>query len=49
MNQQERNFETITAVKAAYKKAYDDIMKKHKEGIDKIKGGFNKESVKPKK
>jgi hypothetical protein len=49
MNQQERNFEAISAVKAAYKKSYDDIMKKHKEGIDKIKGGFDKESVKPKK
>jgi hypothetical protein len=49
LDQQKRNFEAIAAVKAAYSKAYDDIMKKHKEGIDKIKGGFNKESVKPKK
>jgi hypothetical protein len=48
MDQQKRNFEAIAAVKAAYKKAYDDIMNKHKESIDKIKGGFNKESVKPK-
>ncbi len=49
MDQQKRNFEAIAAVKAAYKKAYDDIMMKHKEGINKIKGGFDKESVKPKR
>ena len=48
MDQQKRNFAAIAAVKAAYQKAYDDIMKKHKEGIDKIKGGFDKDAVKPK-
>jgi hypothetical protein len=49
MDQQKRNFKAIADVKAAYSKAYDDIMKKHKSGIDKIKGGYDKESVKPKK
>ncbi|MBN2401916.1 MAG: FecR domain-containing protein [Spirochaetes bacterium] len=49
MDQQKKNFTAIAAVKEAYRKAYDDILKKHKEGIDKIKGGFDKESVKPKK
>ena len=49
MDQQKRNFAAIAAVKAAYQKAYDDIMKKHKEGIDKIKGSYDKDSVKPKK
>lgn len=47
MEQQRVNYEAILAVKEAYKKAYEEIMGKHKDSIDKIKGGINKESTKP--
>ena len=47
--QQKRNYEAIMAVKAAYKKAYDEIMGKNKSYMDQIKGGFDKEKVMPKK
>jgi hypothetical protein len=47
--QQKKNYEAIMAVKAAYKKAYDEIMGKNKSYIDKIKGGYDKEKVKPNK
>jgi hypothetical protein len=46
--QQKKNYEAIMAVKAAYKKAYDEIMGKNKSYMDKIKGGYDKEKVKPK-
>jgi hypothetical protein len=49
MDQQKKNYAAITAVKEAYRKAYDDILKKHKDSIDKIKGSYDKEQVKPKK
>ncbi|TAL39599.1 MAG: hypothetical protein EPN93_01250 [Spirochaetes bacterium] len=45
--QQKKNYESIMAVKQAYKKAYDEIMGTHKGMVDKIKGGMNKDSVKP--
>jgi hypothetical protein len=45
--QQRKNYEAIRAVREAYKKAYDEIMKKHKENMDKIKGSFDKEKYKP--
>jgi hypothetical protein len=45
--QQKKNYEAIKAIREAYKKAYDEIMKKHKENMDKIKGAFDKEKYKP--
>ncbi len=45
--QQRKNYESIMAVKQAYKKAYDEIMGAHKGMVDKIKGGIKKDSVKP--
>ncbi len=47
--QQKKNYEAIMAVKAAYKKAYDEIMGKHKAYKDQIKGKIDLEKVKPKK
>jgi hypothetical protein len=47
--QLKKNYEAIMAVKAAYKKAYDEIMGKNKSYMDKIKGGIDKEKVKPQK
>ncbi len=44
--QQQRNYEALQAVKEAYRKAYDEIVKKHRESVDRIKG-YNKESVMP--
>ncbi|MFH0977305.1 MAG: FecR family protein [Spirochaetota bacterium] len=49
LDQQKRNLKAIASVKEAYRKAYDEIIGKHKESIDKIKGSFDKEQVKPKK
>lgn len=47
LEQQRKNLEAIQAVKEAYRKAYDEIMKTHKEYLEKIKGGVDRESVKP--
>lgn len=44
--QQRRNYEALQAVKEAYRKAYDEIVKKHRENVERIKG-YNKESVIP--
>jgi hypothetical protein len=49
LDQQQKNYQAITAVKEAYKKAFDSIMNKHKGEVDKIKGSYDKEGVKPKK
>ncbi len=46
--QQQRNFDALQAVRAAYKKAYDDIMSKHKDNKRKIKEGTSFDTVKPK-
>ncbi len=47
--QQRRNYEALQAVRESYRKAYDEIMGKHKESMEKIKGGIDRESVKPPK
>ncbi len=47
-DQLKKNYEAIQAVKAAYKKAYDEIMGKHKSYKDQILKGYKKDSVKPK-
>ena len=47
--QQRRNYEALQAVREAYRKAYEEIMGKHRESMEKIKGGFDRESVKPPK
>jgi len=49
LEQQQRNYQAITAVKEAYKKAYEEIMRKHKEAVDKIKGSIDTEQYKRKK
>ena len=49
LEQQRKNYEAIEAVRAAYKKAYDEIMKEHQDYMKKLKGGFDKEKYKPKK
>ena len=49
LEQQKRNYEAIMAVKEAYRKAYEEIMKKHKEAVDKIKGSIDTEQYKRKK
>ncbi len=49
LDQQKKNYMAVKAVKEAYRKAYESIMKKHKDEVDKIKGGINKEQFKPKK
>jgi len=46
--QQQRNYEAIQAVKAAYKKARDEIINKQKEEKEKIKQGTDLQKVKPK-
>ena len=38
-DQQRRNHEALSAVKEAYRKAYDDIVKKHKDSLESIKQG----------
>ena len=43
-DQQRRNYEALQAVKEAYRKAYDEIVKKHRDSVDRIKS-YNKESV----
>ena len=45
--QQRVNFEALTAVREAYRKNYEEIMKAHKERTESIKGGFEKDRVKP--
>jgi hypothetical protein len=47
--QQRINYEALQAVREAYGRAYDEIMGKHRESMEKIKEGFDKESVKPPK
>lgn len=47
LEQQRKNYEALEAVRQAYKKAYDEIMKGHEERIKKIKGGIDRESVRP--
>ena len=49
LEQQKKNYESIMSVKEAYRKAYEDIKGKHKGAMDKIKGSYDKEGVKPKK
>ncbi|MDY6969749.1 MAG: FecR family protein [Spirochaetota bacterium] len=49
LEQQRRNHEAIMAVKEAYQKAYNEIMGKHRNYMNKLKGGFDKEKYKPKK
>ena len=46
--QQQRNFEALQAVRAAYKKAYDEIMGKYQDSKKKIKEGTSLDSIKPK-
>ncbi len=45
--QQRINYEALQAVRESYRKAYEEIMGSHRESIEKIKGGIDKESVKP--
>jgi len=45
--QQRRNYEALQAVREAYRKAYDEIVKKHRESVEQIRG-YDKESVMPK-
>lgn len=47
LEQQRRNYEAIEAVRQAYRKAYEEIMKGHKERMERIRGGMDKGSVKP--
>jgi hypothetical protein len=49
LEQQEKNYQAVRAVKEAYRKAYQTIMKKHKDEVDKIKGGIDKDQYKPEK
>jgi hypothetical protein len=44
--QQRRNYEALQAVREAYRKAYDEIVKKHRDSVEQIKS-YNKESVIP--
>ncbi len=46
--QQQRNYEALQAVRAAYKKAYDEIMGKYQDSKKKIKEGTSLDSTKPK-
>lgn len=43
------NFEALQAVRESYRKAYEEIMGKHRESMEKIKGGIDKEAAKPPK
>lgn len=47
LEQQRRNYEAIKAVKEAYRKAYDEIMGKHKDYMDRLRKDFKKDRVKP--
>jgi hypothetical protein len=47
LEQQRRNYKSIRAVKEAYRKAYDEIMGKHKDYMDRIRKDFKKDRVKP--
>ncbi|MFW5771631.1 MAG: FecR family protein [Spirochaetota bacterium] len=47
LEQQEKNYQAIQAVKEAYKKAYGEIMDSHQEYMDSIKNNIDKDSVKP--
>lgn len=47
--QQRKNYEALREVREAYRKAYEEIMGRHRESMEKIKGGFDKESTKPPK
>ncbi|MBN2041477.1 MAG: FecR domain-containing protein [Spirochaetes bacterium] len=49
LEQQQRNYLAIMEVKEAYKKAYADIMNKHKSAVDEIKGSIDTEQFKRKK
>ncbi|MDY6935616.1 MAG: FecR domain-containing protein [Spirochaetota bacterium] len=49
LEQQRRNYEAIKSVREAYQKAYNDIIGKHKDYMNKLKGGFNKSDYIPKK
>ncbi len=49
LEQQKKNYEAIAAIKEAYRKAYEDIMQKHKEAVDKIRQSTDTEQYKPKK
>ena len=48
LEQQQKNYQAIQAVKEAYKKAYGEIMDSHREYMDSIKDTIDKDSVKPK-
>lgn len=47
--QLQKNYEAIQAIKAAYKKAYDEIMDKHKAYKEQILKGIDKNKYKPQK
>ncbi len=47
LEQQQKNYQAIQAVKEAYKKAYGEIMDSHQEYRDSIKNNIDKDSVKP--
>ena len=47
LEQQRRNYEAIKAVREAYRKAYNEIMGKHKDYIDRLRKDFKKDRVKP--
>jgi hypothetical protein len=49
LEQQRRNYEALKAVREAYRKAYDEIMGKHKDYMNQIRKDFKRESVKPDK
>ncbi len=48
LEQQQKNYQGIQAVKKAYKEAYGDIMDSHSEYMDSIKDTIDRDSVKPK-
>jgi len=47
LEQQQKNYQAIQAVREAYKKAYGEIMDSHREYMDSIKNKIDKDSVKP--
>ncbi len=49
LEQQRRNYEALKAVREAYRKAYDEIMGKHRDYLKRIRKDYKKESVKPDK
>jgi len=47
MEQQQKNYEEIQKVKAAYREAYEKIIGKYHEDFDNIKKGFQNKNLKP--